>query len=153
MKWLLHLKDVFSGFLTHIKLVLISAALAGLGGFALGWHEKALRVPALLEAQKQADKEQCDLEKATTRRANEKLQADRDRITGDLTRYKRLHPTSCVIPARQSELRSGGAEYARGDGKVAGTTDDFRDYAATAERYRSDLLTCIQFLADERKAQ
>jgi hypothetical protein len=138
------------GLITGSKNWLIACGVCLMVGFGVGWHEKALRVPALLEAQKKADAKQCETEKQTTRKANDTLQNDRDRIAADLARYKRLHPRSCVIPARQSDVREGGAEYAGGNGVVAGTTDDFRDFAATCERYRSEVMTCINFLAAER---
>lgn len=138
------------GFITGAKSWLIACTVCAVFGFGIGWYEKALRVPKLLDEQKLADQKACNVEKETTRRANDTLQTDRDRIAADAARYKRLHPVSCIIPARQPNLRGSGAEHAGGNGAVAGSTDDFRDYAATCERYRSEVSTCINFLSEER---
>jgi hypothetical protein len=128
----------------------LACVIAFMAGAGLGWYEKSLRVPALLEAQKKVDTEQCNAEKEITRNANEQLKNDRNRIANDLARYKRLHPMSCIIPAIPDDVRGGRAEHARGNGAVVGTSDDFRDYAARCEGYRSEVVACIKFLAAER---
>ncbi len=140
-------------FITTSKYWLIAMLVAFVAGAGIGWHEKSLRVPALLEAQKEADEEACNTAKEITRKANEQLQNDRDRIASDLAKYKRMHPTSCVIPSKRPNTGSGGTEYAGGNGAVAGTSDDFREYAATCETYRSEVIACINFLDAERKPQ
>lgn len=137
-------------FFTTSKYWLIAIAVAFAAGGGIGWHERVLREPAMLEAQKTADTKECNIEKQTTRKANDQLQKDRDRVASDLDRYKQLHPMRCIIPTGQPDLRGTGPEHAGGDG--AGISTDFlRDFAAQCETYRSEVNTCIDFLAAERK--
>lgn len=137
---------------TTSKYWLIACAVCLAVGGGIGWHEKALRVPALLEAQKTADQKECNIDKQKTRKANDQLQNDRDRIAADLATYKRVHPMRCIIPAGQPDARSSGPEYAGGDGAGI-STDWLRDYAARCEIYRSEVSVCISFLAEERKSR
>ena len=95
--------------------------------------------------------EACNNQKAITEKANADLQNSRDRIAADLNRYKRLHPLSCIAPAKHSGIQHGWAEHATGNGTVAGTSDDFREYAAKCESYRSEALACQAFIQAERK--
>ena len=104
-----------------------------------------------ISAQILADQNQCNADKEKTRIANDKLQTERDHIAAALATYKRLHPVRRIVPAEQPELRRDRAEYAGRDGAVAGNSDDFRDYAARCETYRTELITCIDFLGVERK--
>jgi hypothetical protein len=134
----------------------LCAAVAGICfviGFGFGWYEKTLRIPALLEEQKTADIEQCNLEKNITRKANDQLQTDRKRVSSDLARYKRMHAVSCVIPSSPSQLQPDRGKHAGGNGAVAGTSDQFREFASRCESYRVELLSCIDFLTVERKAR
>jgi len=132
---------------TSSKTWLIAIAVAFALGGALGWHERALRIPALLEAQKVADAKECDKDKQITRKANDELQKDRDSIAQRAADYKRLHPMRCVIPTSSPELLSGGRGYANKNGI---SSDWLREYAAEAELYRRQLITCIEFLDSER---
>lgn len=150
MSWLSSIKDLVTGNLFTIKAAAIALGVGLVAGGIIGWHEKALRVPALLQAQMKADTKQCNAEKAITRKTNDQLQNDNTRIASALAEYKRLHPVSPVIPAGQPQLRGSGAQCAGGNGAVAGSTDNFREYAARCELYRSSVIACQQFLKDER---
>lgn len=104
-----------------------------------------------ISAQILADQNQCNADKEKTRITNDKLQNERDRIAAALATYKRLHPVRRVIPSGNPELLIGRGEHAGQNGIVAGTSDDFRDYGAECEKYRTEVMTCISFLKDERK--
>ena len=129
-----------------------AAALAILiTGFCVGWHEKALRVPALLEAQKAEDVNACTQAQQTTKEANDALQKDRDDIAARLASLKLQHPAACVPVACKAHIPARGDEHAGQDGAGFGlNTDWLRDYAAEAELYRSQLMVCTTFLDQER---
>lgn len=109
------------------------------------WRADAHKLAAEI-AQHDADNLQCTKDKALTKEANDELQISRDRIAKQLADAKRLHPTSSVKPSRKPNPEPAWAGYASGDGAVTGTSDDFRDYAAKCETYRSERITLEQFL-------
>lgn len=125
-----------------------------LGGVGLGWHEKAIRVPALLTAQQNVDQQACIQFADETKRSNDALQKDRDDIAGKLAQLKLQHPAACLHVASPANVPSGRPLNARPDGNPDKTisTDALRDYAAIAEQYRSGLLVCMEFLQTERQA-
>lgn len=137
-------------FIATSKYWLLAMVMLSLGAFAMGWHEKALRVPALIEDQKTSDLKACNIDKQITRKANYELQKDRDAIAQRAADYKRLHPMRCVIPANSSDVRAGGDGHAGQDGAGL-STDWLRDYAAECNLYRSEVISCINFLSEERK--
>jgi hypothetical protein len=134
---------------------LIAGVIAGLlvaflGGIGLGWHERAIRVPAELEAQQTADQKTCSEAQQLTKDANDELQKDRDTIAANLSAYKLRVPASCVRVSSRPKLPSTGTKHAGSNG--AGLSSDWlRTYAATAETYRSELGVCIDFLHQERQ--
>ena len=120
-----------------------------LGGAALGWHEKSIRVPALLEAQKTEDAKECKKKQAKTKEAQSALQKKYDAIAAKLAATQ-LQPATCVVVTRPSDLPSGGAEHAGQNGSGI-SSDWLRGYAAEAERYRSERIVCEDFLNSERQ--
>ena len=120
-----------------------------IGGFWLGWHERALREVAHLEAQRAADLKQCNDAQTKTKEANDALQKDRDTIASRLASYKLQHPSTCIPVAGAAQLSSNRPEHAGSHG--GGLSSDWlRDYAAQAELYRSSLIVCVDFLDSER---
>lgn len=118
-------------------------------GGIMGWHEKALRVPALLDAQKTTDQTACATAQQLTKDTNDDIQKTDAYIAGRADALRLQHPTSCVHVSSRPKLPGSGAEHAGHDGNGL-NTDWLRSYAATAETYRSELLACIDFLAKER---
>jgi hypothetical protein len=117
---------------------IVIIALMG-GAFWLGWHEKSLRIPALIEAQKAADAAACTKEQAKTKELNDALIKNRNRIAADAAKYKRLHPNECYNLQGGGQLHPAGDEHA---GVHGISTDWLRDYAALSETYRSELDAC-----------
>lgn len=131
--------NIISDFFGVNKFALIAVVVASAAGGYLGWHERALREPAILIAQEQVDAKACTTAQATTKEQNDELTKDRDRIAGDAARYKRLHPDACYNFARDGQLQPGGEQHADVHGI---STDWLRDYAALCETYRSELMVC-----------
>ena len=123
-------------FLTN-KIALIGIAFV-IGG-AVGWHQKSLRVPALLEAQRQADAKACNEAQTITKEKNDALVSARDRIASDLARFKRLQPDACLNLAVDGKLYPNTGEHA---GVHGINTATLREYAALCETYRSELMVC-----------
>jgi hypothetical protein len=121
-----------------------------LGGGFLGWHERAVRVPAELVEQQTVDTKACDQVQLLTKRANNDLQKNNGVITRKLAALRLQHPAACVPVAGASNLPAGGQQHAGQDGGSV-SADTLRGYAAEAETYRSELTVCTQFLAQERK--
>lgn len=135
-----------------MNLNLIYAFIVGgifLIGAAFGWQQKSIRVPALLEEQRIADQEACNKDKEKTRQANEQLQKDRDSIAQRAATYKRLYAMRCVVPSRQPDIQQAGGEHAKKDGRGI-RAEWLLDFASECEIYRSELKTCISFIAAER---
>ena len=139
MKWLLNLKAMFFSFLPQLKLVAISAALAGVVGFSIGWHEKALRVPALLEAQKKADVKLCTEIQDKLKERNDALTNERNRIAARAAAYKLQHPNTCLYDNGQGQLQPRGDGHA---GVHGISTDWIRDYAALCRTHQVELEDC-----------
>lgn len=115
-------------------MIVFTVALAT--GFWTGWHERVLREPAMITAQQVADTKACNNAQATTKGENDELVRARNRIAADATKYKRLHPDTCLYFADTGELRSVANKYA---GMHGISTGWLRDYAALCEDLRSEL--------------
>lgn len=102
-----------------------------------------------LAAQQSADVTACNTDKATTKETNDALQKDRDDIAGKLAAYKLHQPSSCVHVAGHTNLPGTGAGHAAENGI---STDWLRDYAAEAEGYRRELISCTGFIDQVWKA-
>ena len=109
------------------------------GSGYLGWHERALREPAMLTGQKNADSKACKDAQDITTGENDALTNDRDRIAADAAKYKRLHPDACLYLSNDGKLFTGRDKHAAVHGI---STDWLRDYAALCETYRSELMVC-----------
>lgn len=101
-----------------------------------------------LTAQATNLREACQKAQKTTQEAQDALQTDHDRIAAKLAAYKLRAPTSCVPFTNSTNLSAGGAGYA---GQNAVTSDALYDYASEAESYRSQLVVCEKFIAQERQ--
>lgn len=121
------------------KFALIAVAVAFIAGGYLGWHEKGLRISAILSSQAQAHAEACTKAQNITKEKNDELVSARNRIASNLERYKRLHPSSCIYLAIDGKLQPSEGQYA---GVHGINTDTLRDYAALCETYRSELIVC-----------
>lgn len=121
----------------RLALYLISA-IAFIG---MAWKINDWRVAAsqLDQANTNLDRviSQCEIDKKTTKEAYDALEAARDRINADLTRYKRVHPATCVVPGESSDSFQSGSQHA---GVHGVSSDWFRDYAAVCELYRSEVI-------------
>ena len=110
-----------------------------------GWWTERKHEQALAD-QKAALEKSCKENAAITKGANDELQKKYYDIASKRDYYKRLYENSIVVPApRSTEPVSLGEQYARRNGAVAGTTDDFRDYAAKCESYRQERITLEKF--------
>lgn len=121
-----------------------------LAGGILGWHEKAIRVPAMLEAQQTTDKQACAAAQALTKETNDALQKSRRAISAKLAAYKLQHPSTCVSVTSTTNVPNSGAEHAGSNGTGL-NSDWLRYFAATAEQYRAQIAMCVDFLAKERE--
>lgn len=131
--------------------IAIGSLLASLlGGGIIGWHERALRVPAELTAQVNTDHLACEASQKLTKDANDALQKDRDTIARKLAALKLQHPSTGLHVASSSNIPTSGAGHAGQNGTVI-SADSLRDYAAEAEQYRAQFLVCSQLLDAERK--
>jgi hypothetical protein len=123
------------------RFVFAAVLVAFLAGGAIGWHQKSLRIPALLEAQKTADAEACLKEQNNTKERNDALIKERNRIAADAARYKRMHRNACIYPTGAGKLQPTGGEHADVHGISA---EWLHDYAALCETYRVELIDCAQ---------
>lgn len=123
------------------------AALSWLIGSAYVSHVEK-EWAAKVEAQKTADAAQCNNDKQITKEANDALQKDRDTIARRLAALKLQAPAACVPVTGTANLYGGGPEHA---GQNGISSDWLREYAAEAETYRSEVITCIKFINQERK--
>lgn len=125
--------------------------------FGIGWHIRGLSdesaLKSALDRQETALNAQCDSDKKTTKEANDAIQQNMSTIASKLNADKRLHPSVCITPSsRLAKYPAGGAgEHAGQGGTVAGTSDDFRDYFAECEQYRSEVILLNDFGINERK--
>lgn len=135
-----------------IILGLVGALLASLlGGGVIGWHERSIRVPAELAAQQTTDNKACLTLQAVTQGANDAIKKDRDDISAKLKSLKLQRPNACVPVTPSPSISVSGGQYAGQNG--GGVSSDWlRDYAAESERYRAELLVCIDFMQKERVA-
>lgn len=134
-----------------IAVVLGALLVSFIGGGLLGWHEKTIRVPALLEGQQSVDQQECQKAQLITKGVNDVLQKERDDIARKLALVKLQHPATCVPVTASPKLPSTGSEYAGQNGSSL-SSDWLRDFAAEGEQYRQELGSCIDFLAIERQA-
>ena len=72
---------------------------------------------------------QCKAAAAEMERANDELQKANTDIAGRLSRYKRLHPNTCVKLSESAQPAPGWRGYVG--------TDELLDFAAECETYRS----------------
>jgi hypothetical protein len=105
----------------------------------LVWRSQAQELPRLKDALSD-----CQAAGTKTREINDELQKERERIAARLTNIKRLHANRCL--AILSNADAGGAGHARVDGVITGTTDDFREYAARCNNYRSERIALERLL-------
>lgn len=137
MSWL----DDAISFITGNKwdFVLVAIAVAFAGGGYLGWHERVLREPAILEAQRAADVAGCAKVQKVAKDQNDELTKDRDRIARDASRYRMQHPITCIVPANGGKLQPGGPEHAEVHGR---SSEWYRSFADVCELYRSEVMVC-----------
>ena len=84
----------------------------------------------------------CNDDKQKAKEANDALQQTAADISSKLATYKRLHPSSCILPGTgKAEPSAGGAGHAGGDGIDTGT---LRDFAAQCETYRQQRIILEQ---------
>jgi hypothetical protein len=137
----------------YVILGVIGALLVSfIGGGVLGWHEKSIRVPALLEAQQTTDQQACAKVQLVTKEANDDLQKDRDGIAAKLALSLQQPPTYVPV-ARATHVCASGVKHAGQDAASSDTgisSGWLLSYAAEAETYRSELTVCSDFLAAER---
>lgn len=141
------IKD-FIAFLTGSKwgIILIAIAVSFAGGGYLGWHERALREPAMLSAQQEADTKQCNADKEITKESNHDLKTNLDVVSAELARLKRVRSARCVAVA------TGQAGAADVRGEHAGQNDHglssdwLYDYAAQCESVRQGYISCTGFV-------
>lgn len=129
----------------------IIGAVLFFAGAGVGWHERVLREPALLESQKEADEAQCKTDKQTTKEANDALQKDRDIIATRLHALELRPSPSCIPVAGKTKLSGGGHEHAGQNGGGLSTLW-LRQYAAECEGYRTEVITCTNFIDNTWKA-
>lgn len=122
-----------------LYLYLAAGAVLLLSGSYTGWHERALREPAMINGQKNADIAACTEVQAKTKGENDALTKDRDRIAADAARYKLQHPNQCYILTNDGKLQPSGNQHA---GMHGISSNWLRDYAALCETYRSELIVC-----------
>ena len=128
-------------------LILVAMAVSFIGGGFLGWHERVLREPDMINQQIAADKAVCDKNKKTTKEANDALQNKRYADAKRIAALKLQQPTRCVPVAGEAKLSDSGREHDRPHGL---SSDWLYDFAATGEGYRSALEVCEKFIDDER---
>lgn len=141
--------------MTLLNPYVIGAIIAGLlmsftGGGLLGWHEKALRVPALLDAQKTTDQTACATAQQLTKDTNDGIQKSDTYITQRAAALGLQHPSACVRASSRTHIPASGPQHAGQDGAVI-DTGQLRAYAADAETYRTNLSECTEFLTKERE--
>ena len=135
----------------YVILAIVGVWVLTLTGAAFGgWHERAARVPAELAAQSTTDGKECEKVQQLTKDANDALQKNRDTLAAQLSAYKLRHPPTCVRVASSPQLPSGGPGHAPNDGDSI-NTGWLIDYASTCEQYRSEVTSCVSFLAQERQ--
>lgn len=116
----------------------------GLHDLSMSFAERAKQ--NALDAQRAELTARCEADKQTTKEANDALQQSVTSITSRLAALKRLHPSGCVVPAPGlAQPAPGGAGHAGRDGAVAGSGDDFREYAARCESYRQQRIVLDRF--------
>lgn len=123
------------------------------GGGIVGWHERAVRVPAELTAQMNTDQANCEKAQQVTKDANDALQKDHDSIAAKLRSLKLQHNSTVVVPVTSGANLSGRGNQHAGQNGNALSTDTLRDYAAEAEQYRSQFVVCKGVLDQERAAK
>jgi hypothetical protein len=97
----------------------------------LVWRSQALELPKLKQ-----ELSECQAAGRKTKEINDELQKERERIASRLATIKRMHENRCLaILSNPIDARAG---YAGRDGAIVGTTDDFREYAARCNVYRSE---------------
>jgi len=123
--------QIFLWMLKNWKLVAIAIPAALLVLQVLAWRSQALELPRVKQ-----DLSNCQASGAKTKEINDDLQKERERIAARLASIKRMHENRCLTIL--SNPIDAGAGYAGRDGAITGTTDDFREYAARCNAYRSE---------------
>ncbi|NDG18432.1 MAG: hypothetical protein EB117_09190 [Betaproteobacteria bacterium] len=96
------------------------------------------RNEAALANQKEQLNAQCEAAAKTLREANDELQRGQTDIASRLAKYKRLHPSTCVIVSESADTTSGWRGYAR--------ADELLDFAAECEGYRQQRIALERLL-------
>jgi|GEM_PF-4360646 len=135
---------------------LIIGALAGvilafIAGGVLGYEYRAGKVPAELLAQQSVDVTACQKVQKLTEDANDQLTKDRDAIAAQLANSLR-QPSTCVSVTSTPVISGGGAKHADHNGNGINSSW-LRQYAATCEGYRTEVMVCTDFLAQERAVE
>jgi hypothetical protein len=107
----------------------------------MSWRNEALKVPSL-----NAALSECQAAGTKTKEINDDLQKERERIASRLATIKRMHSNRCLTIL--SHTGDAGAGHAGRDGTITGTTDDFREYAARCNTYRSERIALEKLLSN-----
>jgi len=105
----------------------------------MSWRSDALELPRVKEELSETITK-CN----ATREINNDLQKERERIASRLANIRRMHANSCLTIL--SNPVDAGAGHAGRDGAITGTTDDFREYAARCNNYRSERIALEKLL-------
>lgn len=130
------------------EVYLIAFIMTLTAGIGIGWHEKAIRVPSLLEKQKQADISECQSIETLTKETNDGIQTDRKAVDNKLDALQLQQPSACVPLTVSTQLPETGKRYAGPNGINATA---LRKYAAECEIYRREINSCTNFLTKERE--
>ena len=127
---------------------LVAVIVAFIVGGVVGYEYRAGKVPAELLAQQNTDVSECQKVQQVTKVENDKLQKDRDDIAAQLALSLR-QPSTCVRVASSPVIPSSGSKHADHNGNGLNSSW-LRQFAATCESYRTEVMVCTDFLAQER---
>lgn len=124
--------------------------IAFLAGGALGYFYSQDGIPAIKLAQQQADMKECRASQQITKDANDDIQKNSTVIADKLASNELQHPATCVSVAGTADVSANRPKHAGSNGKAI-NSNWLRAFAAQCETYRSELLVCTKFIADERQ--
>ena len=119
--------------------------------YSFGYHngkldEQQNSLEALTK-QEVALKAQCDADKKLTKEFSDDLQKKLSLNNDRLNELKRLRGNRCIVPtAKPTQQHDGSSERAVLAGADGVTSDALYEFAAEAERYRSQLISCQSFV-------